>query len=106
MLTIADILTIKYPNDVTNGNIILQDDGNGVYIKEWNIVDPMPDQVTLNQWAVEVDLKHRQKLAVAQRKYPTAPEQFDLLYHDLKNGTSNWVELVDQIRAATPEPTK
>ncbi len=36
-MTIDDILDFLYPIDLYNGNIILQDDGQGTYIKHWNV---------------------------------------------------------------------
>jgi hypothetical protein len=34
--------------DFTNGTIMLQDDGDGAYIKEWNASMPMPTKKELD----------------------------------------------------------
>lgn len=50
-MNLIDVLKIQFPNADFRSEIILQDDGNGAYIKQWNlqgISEPSQDQI--NQW--------------------------------------------------------
>lgn len=51
-------------------------------------------------------LEYRQWLAVSQRLYPSIGDQLDMIYKDMKNGTFNWVCVIDKIKAAHPKPTE
>lgn len=37
-----------FPNAIIGEDIIFQDDGNGVYIKEWNLSEPQPTQAQID----------------------------------------------------------
>lgn len=49
------ILSRKYPGANFLTDIKLQNDGDGVYIKEWNLSCPKPSDDDLNQWAKELE---------------------------------------------------
>jgi len=54
-MNIHIILKLKFPAASFLEDIKLQDDGDGPYIKEWNISDiPEPTQKELDQWAIEL----------------------------------------------------
>lgn len=105
-MIISDVLKLKYSNVDFTKDIILQDDGQGVYIKEWNLPDALPTQKDLDAWAIEFDLQYRQNQAVAARQYDTVPNQLDMIYKDLKNNTKYWVASIDVIKADHPKPTE
>lgn len=52
-MELNEILRLKYPNADFMKDILLQDDGQGAYIKEWNLSDPKPTQVDLDAWKVD-----------------------------------------------------
>jgi len=57
-MNIADILTLKYPNANfrVGGDIVLQDDGDGVvYIAQWDMNTPQPTEKELAQWAIDLE---------------------------------------------------
>ena len=56
MMNISEILNIKYPNASFFLDIILQDDGEGPYIKEWNLDSPKPQKATIEAWGLEEDV--------------------------------------------------
>ena len=66
-MQINEILRLKFPDADFLKDIILNDDGNGIYIKEWNMPNvPKPDQGTLDKWASEVqDLYDRKQKDLA-----------------------------------------
>lgn len=103
-MLLSDILRLKFPNADFLKDIILQDDGNGVYIKEWNLDTPLPTNEDLRNWALDLDLLYRQKLAVSKRIYPSMAAQLDMLYHDSVNNTTTWQDTIAAIKAAHPKP--
>ncbi len=65
-MSIAEILSLKFPNAKFTSDIILQDDGNGPYIKEWNLAGiKKPSLKDLSDWArdenIQAALEQKQK---------------------------------------------
>lgn len=67
-MNLQDILRLKYPNVDFKIDIILQDDGKGVYIKEWNLPGDIPSKDTINQLEVKYKeiYSNKQKLELFQ----------------------------------------
>lgn len=104
-MNISDILTLKFPDKDFTKDIIIQDDGKGPYIAKWNVPNvPKPTNQDLSQWATDLDLQYRQKVAVSKRIYPPIPEQLDMIYKDKINNTTVWVDTITAIKAANPKP--
>lgn len=103
-MNLTDILQLKFPDASYLKDIILQDDGQGVYIKEWNLKSPKPNKSTIARWQEELGLEYRQKEAIRARKYPPIEVQLDMLYHDKIQGTDTWVEAIAQVKANNPVP--
>ena len=104
MISLPELLKLKYPNANFMSDIKLQDIGKGPAIYEWNLVDPVPRQKDLDMWQVEFDLAYRQHQAVLQRKYPPVTEQLDMIYKDKINNTNIWVDTITDIKLANPKP--
>jgi hypothetical protein len=90
-------------------DVLLQDDGSGPYIKEWNIsgvAKPTNDQ--LNSYDTAADLEERQNAVRATRKaaYKDIGEQLDMQYKDNINGTTTWKDHVAAVKSANPIPTE
>ena len=81
----------KYPNISFIKDIILQDDGEGPYVKYWGLGDPQPTEEELNQ--------EGEKPTVPVETYPTVDEQLGMLYNDMKYGTNTFVETIDKFKA-------
>ena len=64
--------------DFTN-DVILHDDGNGVYIKEWNLDIPKPTMAQLNAFEAQANEVERLNLVKANRanEYPDFKEYLD-----------------------------
>lgn len=63
-------------------DFVLQDDGNGVYIKEWNSKErSQPTESAIEtaeaEWQAERDATQYQR----DRKYPSIGDQLDALFH-------------------------
>ncbi len=74
--------TISFLND-----IILQDDGEGPYIKYWGIGSPKPTEQELNEAAESMTIREA---------YPSIEEQLKLLYNDQKNDTKTFSSAIDK----------
>jgi len=88
----------------TDNDFVLQNDGNGVYIKEWNHTDTQPTEAQIetahNEWKTEYDAKQYQR----DRQYPSIQEQLDMQYWDAVNGTTTWKDAIAQVKADNPKP--
>lgn len=76
-----------FPNADFITDIVLQDDGNGPYIKYWGISDPQPTIEEANT-AAEAE----------PAALPPMPSDHDLLmmlYNDKKNNTTTFVDAID-----------
>ena len=83
---------------------ILQDDGDGVYIKEWNSDQPQPSEADIttahNEWQTEWD--SQQYARDRKAEYPDWGTQLNKIYDD---GLAKWKsEMVDPIKAKYPKP--
>ena len=76
----------QYPNASFLKDIILQDDGQGPYIKYWGVGSPKPTEAELNAAVISMQ---------PQSVYPTVDEQLILIYNDMKNGTKTFVNAID-----------
>ena len=90
-------------------DVLLQDDGSGPYIKEWNIDGvAKPTDEQLNSYDTAADLEERQNAVRATRKtaYKDIGEQLDMQYKDNINGTTTWKDHVAAVKSANPIPTE
>jgi len=92
-------------------DVLLQDDsdGNGPYIKEWNIEGvAKPTDAQLDTYDTAADLEERQNAVRATRKaaYGSIADQLDMQYKDKLNGTTTWDDHVAAVKSANPIPTE
>ena len=90
-------------------DVLLQDDGSGPYIKEWNISGvAKPTDEQLNSYDTAADLEERQNAVRATRKaaYGSIEDQLDMQYKDKLNGTTTWDDHVAAVKSANPIPTE
>ena len=94
------------------GQVMLQDDGSGVYIKTWNVsgIDKPSDSdlTALDSTATGYEnLKITYGLRISQ--YPVYGDQFDLLYHcieadsDLKTKFASFYNAIKAVKDANPK---
>jgi len=53
-MNILDIIKLKYPDADFENEILVQDDGDGPYIKIWKLNAQKPTARDLSEWAVEL----------------------------------------------------
>jgi hypothetical protein len=63
-------------------DVILQDDGDGVYIKEWNVAEAQPTDEQLNALESQANTLEASNQVIANRKaeYPSIEELVVALY--------------------------
>jgi hypothetical protein len=78
----------------------LQDDGNGAYIKEWNLDIAQPTEIQLN--ALEAQANEIEKInnirSQRANNYPSLADQLDMQYWDKINGTNKWQQAINAVK--------
>jgi hypothetical protein len=83
----------------------LQDDGNGVYIKEWNLDIPKPTMAQLDAFEAQANEVERINNIRSQRanNYPSLTDQLDMQYWDKINGTNKWQQAINAVKQKYPK---
>jgi len=88
-------------------DVILQDDsdGNGAYIKEWNLSIAKPTDIQLASYEAAGNAEEALQTVLNTRAnaYPTWQEQMDMQYKDLLNGTTTWKDAVAKVKLDNPK---
>jgi hypothetical protein len=81
---------------------LLQDDGNGAYIKEWNLDIPKPTMAQLDSFEAEATTVENNQKIIATRKslYGAWEKQLEEIYD---NGMDSWKARIAQIKADNPK---
>jgi len=87
-----------------NKDVILQDDsdGNGAYIKEWNVaeVQPTEEQLDALESQAETLENNNQVIATRKKEYGTLAEQLEYI---VENGVEAFIEKQNQIKLDNPK---
>ena len=88
---------VDFLNDVK-----LKDDGNGAYIKEWNLDIAQPTQEQLDALESEAQTYENNQQIIATRKklYGSWKSQLEEIYD---NGIDSWKARISQIKADNPK---
>ena len=88
---------VDFLNDVK-----LQNDGNGDYIKEWNLNTPQPTEAELNAIEDDANKLERNNVIIAKRKslYGSWDKQLEEIN---EQGLDAWKERIAQIKADNPK---
>jgi len=83
-------------------DVILQDDGNGAYIKEWNLDIAKPTQAQLDALEAQATTYENNQQIIATRKQLYGPwdKQLEEIYD---NGIDSWKARIAQIKADNPK---
>ena len=98
-------------NGVTNidfkSNVKLQDDsdGNGVYIKEWNLDIAQPTAEQIASYETAGNTAEANNVVISKRKTAYGPwdKQLEEIYD---NGIDNWKARIQQIKTDNPKETE
>jgi len=80
----------------------LQDDGNGAYIKEWNLDIPKPTEAQLNALEAQATTVENNQKIIATRKslYGAWDKQLEEIYD---NGIDSWKARIANIKLNNPK---
>ena len=80
----------------------LQDDGNGAYIKEWNLNIAKPTDAQLNALEAQANIVENNQAQVQNRikEYGSIAEQIEYI---TENGLDAWQSKVNSIKAKYPK---
>jgi len=83
-------------------DVLLQDDGNGAYIKEWNLDIAKPTIEQLNALENEANIIERNQQVINTRKslYGSWEKQLEEIYD---NGIDSWKARIQQIKLDNPK---
>jgi len=90
------VAEVDFLNDV-----LLQDDGQGAYIKEWNLDIAQPTDEQLASYEAAANTAEANATVDATRKaaYGDIGEQLDEIYHDM----DAWKARIQQIKTDNPK---
>jgi len=82
-------------------DVLLQDDGQGAYIKEWNLAIAKPTDEQLASYEAAANTAEAKATVDATRKaaYGDIGEQLDEIYHDI----DAWKARIQQIKTDNPK---
>jgi hypothetical protein len=83
-------------------DVLLQDDGQGAYIKEWNLDIAKPTMAQLDAFEAEATTVENNQKIIATRKslYGAWEKQLEEIYD---NGMDSWKARIAQIKADNPK---
>jgi hypothetical protein len=93
-----------YANKEVNflNEVKLQDDGNGAYIKEWNLDIPKPTMAQLDAFEAQATTYENNMKIIQTRKslYGSWESQLEEIYD---NGIDSWKNRIAQIKIDNPK---
>ena len=83
-------------------DVLLQDDGNGAYIKEWNLDIPKPTMAQLDAFEAQATTYENNMKIIQTRKslYGSWESQLEEIYD---NGIDSWKNRIAQIKIDNPK---
>ena len=80
----------------------LQDDGNGAYIKEWNLDIPKPTMAQLDAYEAQANIVESNQAQIQNRikEYGSIAEQIEYI---TENGLDAWQSKVNSIKTKYPK---
>jgi len=83
-------------------DVLLQDDGDGAYIREWNVeeVQPTEEQLDALESQAETLENNNQVIATRIKEYGTLAEQLEYI---VENGVEAFIEKQQQIKISNPK---
>lgn len=86
-------------------DVILQDDGSGAYIREWNVAESEPTVSQLQSYDAQANAISNAEVVSATRvqQYGSYGDQLDMMYWDDVNGTTTWKDHIAKVKADNPK---
>ena len=69
-----------------------------------NGTQPIPaNEILAKQKELQAEYEAKQYQRDRQKKYPSIPDQLDMLYWDKVNGTENWLNSIESVKNRFPK---
>jgi len=83
-------------------DVILHDEGQGAYIKEWNVAEVQPTEEQLDAFESQAETleNNNQVIATRKKEYGTTAEQLEYI---VENGVQAFIEKQQQIKISNPK---
>ena len=102
MITANGLIQLGFKHDE---DFIVQDDGNGAYIREWKSASPQPSESEIetahNEWQAEYDAQEYARNR--ETAYASTGDQLDMQYWDSVNDTTTWKDHIASVKAQFPK---
>jgi len=102
MITYNGLIQLGFTSD----DFLLQNDsdGNGTYIKEWLSASPQPSVAEIEAAEVEWQTAYDSQEYARNRKAEYDQlNQFEMQFDDNRDGTTTWVDAINEIKARYPK---
>jgi len=102
MITYNGLIQLGFTSD----DFLLQNDsdGNGTYIKEWLSASPQPSVAAIEAAEVEWQTAYDSQEYARNRKAEYDQlNQFEMQFDDDRDGTTTWVDAINEIKARYPK---
>jgi len=90
---------------IPHKDYVLRNDGDGVYIDQWNSASPQPSvddiEAAHAEWQAEYDSKAYARARA--EAYAPIGDQLDMQYHDAVTGSRTWLDHVEAVKEAHPK---
>jgi len=88
-----------------NEDFIVQDDGNGAYIREWKSASPQPSVADIEAADVEWTANFNAQVYARNRAqaYASTVDQLDMQYWDSVNDTTTWKDHIASVKDQFPK---
>lgn len=102
MAQLKSKIEIYLKKQYSENEVILQNDGNGDYIKEWNLDIPKPTMAQLDAFETQANIIEQNEVIKATRKnlYGPLDKQLEEIYD---NGIDSWKARIAQIKTNNPK---
>lgn len=110
-MNLSDILRLKFPNIDFIRQVIIEDNGNGPYIKQWdNELGEQPSEETLALWSDEISTVRELEIVHELRRnnYPALGDQLDALFKAMEAGilpkVDGFYDEIKKVKETFPKP--
>ena len=77
-----------------------------IYNENNTIKEPTEDEIDAAGELVKEEIQRKAHIELRKKEYPPTEVQLGMIYHDKKEGTNRWVEMIDSIRSKHPNPNE
>lgn len=110
-MNLAELLLLKFPTIDLIKNVVVQNDGQGDYIKKWDFtLGPLPTTEDLSRWENELTpIKELETIRELRKQaYPAIGDQLDALYKAMENGilpkVDGFYDQIKLVKESFPKP--